>query len=196
MRTECLSRPGAARNIAAAALLQSGRTARPSCKQKREAALIYNEQLFTKLDESFPGQDLDEDWPSYSGISRLEDGPIPIACTLRSTVATYTITFQRAQQLQRDLGRSGRVAVLCASNELFRRYLDFKELRTSFLAVTSREEAAGVADSVRRFIFSMPEFVAGHQFDTVLLIDVNRNEVPDGPYAAAALRKFASQVAG
>ena len=151
-------------------------------------------KVLALVDESFPGQDLDEDWPSYSGISRLEDGPIPIACTLRSTVATYTITFQRAQQLQRDLGKSGRVAVLCASNQLFRRYLDFKELRTTFLAVTSREEAAGVADSVRRFIFSMPEFVAGHQFDTVLLIDVNRNEVPDGPYAAAALRKFASQV--
>lgn len=151
-------------------------------------------KVLSLVDESFPGQDLDEDWPSYSGISRLEDGPIPIACTLRSTAATYTITFQRAQQLQRDLGKSGRVAVLCASNELFRRYLDFKELRTSFLAVTSREEAAGVADSVRRFIFSMPEFVAGRQFDTVLLIDVNRKEVPDGPYAAAALRKFASQV--
>lgn len=151
-------------------------------------------KVLSLVDESFPGQDLDEDWPAYSGISRLEDGPTPIACTLRSTVATYTIAFQRAQQLQRDLGKSGRVAVLCASNELFKRYLDFKELRASFLAVTSREEAAGVADSVRRFIFSMPEFVAGHQFDTVLLIDVNRNEVPDGPYAAAALRKFASQV--
>ena len=151
-------------------------------------------KVLSLVDESFPGQDLDEDWPAYSGISRLEDGPTPIACTLRSTVATYTIAFQRAQHLQRDLGKSGRVAVLCASNELFKRYLDFKELRASFLAVTSREEAAGVADSVRRFIFSMPEFVAGHQFDTVLLIDVNRNEVPDGPYAAAALRKFASQV--
>jgi hypothetical protein len=151
-------------------------------------------KVLALVDESFPGQDLDEDWPTYSGISRLEDGPMPIACTLRSTVATYTITFQRAQQLQKDLGKSGRVAVLCASNELFKRYLDFKELRNSFLAVTSREEAAGVADSVRRFVFSMPEFVAGHQFDTVLLIDVNRNEVPEGPYAAAALRKFASQV--
>lgn len=151
-------------------------------------------KVLALVDESFPGQDLDEDWPSYSGVSRLDDGPTPIACTLRSTVAMYTMTFQRAQQLQRDLGKSGRVAVLCASNELFKRYLDFKELRNSFLAITSREEATGVADSVRRFIFSMPEFVAGHQFDTVLLIDVNRNEVPDGPYAAAALRKFASQV--
>lgn len=151
-------------------------------------------KVLALVDESFPGQDLDEDWPNYSGISRLEDGPMPIACTLRSTVATYTITFQRARHLQKNLGKSGRVAVLCASNELFKRYLDFKELRNSFLAVTSREEATGVADSVRRFVFSMPEFVAGHQFDTVLLIDVNRNEVPEGPYAAAALRKFVSQV--
>jgi hypothetical protein len=28
----------------------------------------------------------------------------------------------------------------------------------------------------------------------VLLIEVNRAEVPDGPYSAAALRKFVSQV--
>ena len=40
----------------------------------------------------------------------------------------------------------------------------------------------------------MPEYVAGLQYDTVLLIDVNRGEVPDGPYSLAALRKFASQV--
>jgi hypothetical protein len=151
-------------------------------------------KVLALVDESFPGQDLDEDWPSYSGVSKLDDGPRPAVCTLRSTVATYTIAFQRALHLQRDLGKSGRVAVLCASNELFKRYLDFKELRASYVAVTSREEAAGVADSAKRFIFSMPEYVAGHQFDTVLLIDVNRNEVPDGPYAAAALRKFASQV--
>jgi hypothetical protein len=146
------------------------------------------------VDESFPGQDLDEDWPVYSGISKLEDGPKPIACTLKSTIATYTVAFQRAKYLQRELGKAGRVAVLCASNELFKRYLGFQELRSAYLAITSREEAAGVVDSARRFIFSMPEYVAGHQFDTVLLIDVNRGEVPDGPYAAAALRKFASQI--
>jgi hypothetical protein len=151
-------------------------------------------KVLTLVDESFPGQDLDEDWPSYNGVSALKDGPMPIACTLRSTVATYTVAFQRAQKLQKALGKSGRVAVLCASNELFKRYLEFKDLRASFLAVTSREEAAIASESVRRFIFSMPEFVAGHQFDTVLLIDVNRDEVPNGPYAAAAMRKFASQV--
>lgn len=146
------------------------------------------------IDESFPGQDLDDDWPRYSGISRTEDGPVPTICTVKSTIATYTQVFTRARSLQRSLGKNGRVAVLCASNELFSRYLDFSELRDYFIPLTSRDEASGALHSVRKFLFSMPEYVAGLQFDTVLLIDVNRGEVPDGPYSAAALRKFVSQV--
>ena len=96
--------------------------------------------------------------------------------------------------MQRELGKAGRVAVLCASNELFSGYLNFSGLRDSFVAITSRDEAASISQSTRKFLFSMPEFVAGLQFDTVLLIDVNQGEVPDGPYSAAALRKFVSQV--
>lgn len=146
------------------------------------------------IDNSFPGQDLDEDWPRYTGVSRIADGPVPTIFTTKSVVATYTLVFRRARDLQRELGKNGRVAVLCASNRLFSRYLEFGELRDYFAAVTSREEASGLPQHARKFLFSMPEFVAGLQFDTVLLIDVNQNEVPDGPYATAALRKFASQV--
>lgn len=151
-------------------------------------------QTLARIDESFPGQDLDEEWPQYRGVSKLEDGPTPTACMMSSTVATYTLVFQRARMLQRELGKEGRVAVLCASNELFKRYLDFSELRDSFVAITSRDEASSISRSTRKFLFSMPEFVAGLQFDTILLIDVNQGEVPDGPYSAAALRKFVSQV--
>ena len=146
------------------------------------------------IDESFPGQDLDEEWPKYSGISRTDDGPTPTAFETKSVVATYTLVFQRARSLQRELGRKGRVAVLCASNDLFMRYLNFEDLQDTFVPITSREEASSVSFSQRKFIFSMPEFVAGLQFDSVLLIDVNQGAVPDGPYSAAALRKFVSQV--
>ena len=144
--------------------------------------------------QSFPGQDLDDDWPQYKGVSRIEDGPKPTICTTKSTVATYTIVFQRARALQKELGRNGRVAVLCASNNLFSQYLEFTDLRDHFVAVTSRDEASAKSPNARKFLFSMPEFVAGLQFDTVLLIDVNQDEVPEGPYATAALRKFAAQV--
>ncbi|MGF6570851.1 hypothetical protein ABH945_002962 [Paraburkholderia sp. GAS333] len=144
--------------------------------------------------QSFPGQDLDDDWPQYKGVSRIKDGPQPTICTVKSTVATYTTVFGRARTLQKELGRNGRVAVLCASNNLFGRYLEFTDLRDHFVAATSRDEASAKSPNSRKFLFSMPEFVAGLQFDTVLLIDVNQDEVPEGPYATAALRKFAGQV--
>lgn len=146
------------------------------------------------IDQSFPGQDLDEDWPNYSGVAQTQDGPIPTVCELISTSATYNIVFKRARDLQRKLDRGHRVAVLCASYELFKRYLEYDELRDLFNAITSRDDVSGIPHSTKKFILSMPEFVAGLQFDTVLLIEVNRSEVPDGPYSAAALRKFVSQV--
>ena len=40
----------------------------------------------------------------------------------------------------------------------------------------------------------MPEYVAGLQFDTVLLLDANQDEVPEGPYSAARLRSFVAQI--
>lgn len=146
------------------------------------------------IDQSFPGQDLDDDWPAYSGVSRTEDGPVPTICALNSTLQTYTTVFKRAKEIQRKLGRGRRVVVLCASNDLFLRHLEYKSFREDFCVIASRDDVSGIASSTKKFIFSMPEFVAGLQFDTVLLIEVNRGEVPDGPYSSATLRKFASQV--
>jgi len=146
------------------------------------------------IDKNFPGLDLDADWPAYSGISKTQDGPVPTVCELQSTISTYGVVFKRATSLQHKLGKEKRVAVLCCSYELFQRYLDFPELREDFYAITSRDDAFGLPHTRKKFIFSIPEYVAGLQYDTVLLIDVNRGEVPEGPFSAAALRKFVSQV--
>jgi hypothetical protein len=40
----------------------------------------------------------------------------------------------------------------------------------------------------------MPEYVAGTQFDTVYLIEVNKDEVPEGSYHSSAMRKFISNI--
>ena len=146
------------------------------------------------IDDSFPGQNLDDDWPQYTGISQIDDGPIPIICNLPSTNAIYSIVFKRARAKQKELGKSGRVAILCASNELFAKYFSFSAFRDNFVAITSRDDASAILKGTRKFVFSMPEYVAGLQFHTVFLIDANKGEVPEGPYAAAALRKFVSQV--
>lgn len=151
-------------------------------------------EALSRIDASFPGQNLDDDWPQYTGVSQIEDGPLPTICNMPSTNAVYRDVFPRARAKQRELGKSGRVAILCASNELFGKYLQYSAFRDHFVSISSREDASATIKSTRKFIFSMPEYVAGLQFDTVYLIDANKNEVPDGAYAAAAQRKFVSQL--
>jgi hypothetical protein len=151
-------------------------------------------QALSSIDKGFPGEDLDSDWPAYSGIAKTGDGLVPIVCELNSRLATYGTVFKRASSLQSRLGIKKRVAVLCCSYDAFKWYLDRPELRGDFYPITSRDEALAIPHSARKFVFSMPEYVAGLQYDAVLLIDVNRGEVPEGPYSAAALRKFVSQV--
>lgn len=61
----------------------------------------------TAIDQTFPGQDLDSDWPAYSGISKTEDGPIPTVCELSTTIETYGAVFKRASHSKRLDKKSG-----------------------------------------------------------------------------------------
>jgi hypothetical protein len=146
------------------------------------------------IDKSFPGDDFREEWPAYKGIAKAKDGPVPTLTVLKTTVDSYRFAFTRAKELQRRLERQGRVAVLCASTELFSKYLTAGDLKSLFVAITSRDDIAQINLSPKKFVFSSPEYVAGLQFHTVLLIEVNKNETPQGPYSASSTRKFASQV--
>ena len=40
-------------------------------------------QALSSIDKGFPGEDLDSDWPAYSGIAKTADGPVPIVCELK-----------------------------------------------------------------------------------------------------------------
>jgi hypothetical protein len=158
------------------------------------------ERVLKSIDQSFPGQDLDDEWPEYKGISRTQDGPLPALCECDSVAKTFGIAFRRATAFQAKLGVKGRVAVLCASNELFKHHLAMPDkllmpqLKEAYEAITSRDQASQISTSKKKFIFSMPEYVAGLQFDTVILIEVNEAEVPKGAYSMPAKRKFVSQV--
>lgn len=147
-----------------------------------------------KIDEQFPGQNLDDEWPQYTGVSQIESGPRPIACELESMNATYSTVFKRAKDRQKQIGKTGRVAILCVSNEQFLKYLNYSAYKNDYVAITSRDDAATITKSAKKFIYSMPEYVAGLQFETVYIIDANNNEIPDGAYAASASRKFIAQL--
>ena len=151
-------------------------------------------RLLSYIDSTFPGVDLDEEWPAYSGVSRIESGPTPICCTFRSVVEQYNRVFARAHRWARRLERGNKVAVLCLNEENFETYLNAGEHKRKFVAVTSREELGKLRYAGKRFILSRPEYVAGLQFDTVLLVDVNEHGVSEEDLGIGARRRFISEL--
>lgn len=145
-----------------------------------------------KIDDAIPGQNLDDDWPPYGGVARTGDGPLPTV-TVLPNISSYGAVLRRAKQLQHNLASKGRVAVLFINADSYKHYSEREDLKDFFVAISSRDDASVNFRSTKRFILSMPEYVAGLQFDTVLLLDVDQAETPEGPYSAARLRSFVAQ---
>jgi len=157
----------------------------------------YSPQIsatLASLDGHFPGIHISEDWPTYVGVSKTASGPIPEAREYLTTVALYNDVFPRASYVQRKLPRRKKVAVLCASYDLFDQYANAGQHKELFISIRSRDELPTIVHSGKRFIFSLPEYVAGLQFEAVFLIEVNNDEIPRGPYSTSARRKFLSQL--
>jgi hypothetical protein len=60
--------------------------------------------------------------------------------------------------------------------------------------IRSRDDVDQLRYMNRRIVFSMPEYVAGLQFDSVVLADVNGDLVPDGNYKGHQERRFLSEL--
>src|SRR3954469_22871110 len=54
------------------------------------------------------------------------------------------------------------------------------QFRGKFIPVESREPSSELRHAGKRFVFSMPEYVAGLQFDTVYLIHVDQADSANG----------------
>lgn len=135
-------------------------------------------QFLHCLDQSFPAEDFGAEWIGSVARSLVESGPTPKLLELSSTQDIYKTVFSEASRIAKQSGKSGRsIAVLCASYETFNTYLQAGEFKKSYLAITSRDEVSTVSHAGKRFIFSMPEYVAGLQFESVILIDANSGEL-------------------
>lgn len=150
------------------------------------------------IDQAFPAAGISEelgfDWRPIGLGCRKESGLRPILVRAQNTTDIYNNVFPRARRAAIALQKGRRVAVLCASEALFKRYSEAGQYRDAFLPISDREQLSGLRHAGKRFVFSMPDFVAGVQFDTVFLIEVNDGEVEDGPYSTSALRRFVSTV--
>lgn len=150
------------------------------------------------IDQAIPAagiaEELGNEWRNVTTNSRLPPGRKPTLTVLDNTLATYRHVFPRARRKARLLGKGGAVAVLCLSEQLFESYLQAGEHKDAFVAITDREEFTPASKSRNKFVLSMPEFVAGMQFDTVYLIEVNDGEVREGPDVQGRRLQFVTQV--
>lgn len=155
------------------------------------AELVRLEQVFrytpqiaeflADLDASFPAFDVPGEWDAYAGKAQLGNGEKPELMVFDDELHLFHVIFNNAEKIARSTAGGGRrVAVLCASEEAFDRYLAAAAGQFSgrHLPIVSREPSSELRHAGKRFIFSMPEYVAGLQFDTVFLIHVDAGEAP------------------
>jgi hypothetical protein len=133
------------------------------------------------LDATFPAVDVPSEWDAYAGKAELGSGKKPEIVAYSDDAALFKDVFGKAARVARSIDGGGRrVAVLCASEDMFDVYL--KAARGQFpgehVPITSREPSSELRHAGKRFVFSMPEYVAGLQFDTVFLMHVDVAEAP------------------
>jgi hypothetical protein len=144
-----------------------------------------------------PGLDLSDDWNVAAATSGLASGPTPIFRVLPTKLALYKEAISLAKKSMYDARkRGGRVAILCMDPDRFSEYkraVEVQEPKDVFV-VSSRDDAVRLPFMAKRIVFSTPEYVAGLQFDTVILVDVNRDLVPEGGYRGHQQRRFLSEL--
>lgn len=153
--------------------------------------------LIDSIRENAPGLDLSEDWDIPSGTSMMESGPMPTFSISENLLDTFKKAFDLASELQRDARKNdGRLAILCMDSDRFESYLPAAtaQKKDEVFIISSREDVDNIRYAGKKAIFSTPEYVAGLQFDSVILLDVNQNLVPDGKFAGFHLRRFISEL--
>lgn len=133
------------------------------------------------LDATFPAIDVPGEWDAYVGKAQLENGATPELTVYQDELHLFSSVFPEAEKIARSTTGGGRrVAVLCASEEMFDRYLEIAagQFKGKHIPIANREPSSELRHAGKRFVFSMPEYVAGLQFDTVFLIHVDGEEAP------------------
>jgi hypothetical protein len=152
-------------------------------------------EFLADLDATFPAINVSDEWEAYSG--RAEgDGVKPELTVYPDEVSLFRTVFNEALSVARSIEGGGRrVAVLCVSEEQFDKYVTAAggQFLGKHIAITSREPSSELRHAGKRFVFSMPEYVAGLQFDTVFLVHVDAIEAPTGAQDGVR-RRFISNV--
>jgi hypothetical protein len=144
-----------------------------------------------------PALDLSEDWNLPIGVVSTTSGAVPRYQIVPHKREMFRAAMGEAIALSREARKhSGRVAVLCLDSENFSEYIHAAEGQygNEAIIIASRDDTEKLRYAGRRFILSTPEYVAGLQFHTVVLVDANDAQVPEGQHRSYQLRRFLSEL--
>lgn len=146
------------------------------------------------LDAAFPAMDLEGEFSTYAGKSQNRDGDTPLLGAFQNDINLVDDVFDRAKRLAlRVEGGGSQVAVLCLNELLFEKICAAGRVNDKFIAIKTREDLKELRYAKNKCVFSMPEFVAGLQFDTVFLIHANSADY-DENRGQGARRRYVSRV--
>jgi hypothetical protein len=147
------------------------------------------------LDAFFPTVDLGGDWglSLADAESKVGSGSVPTLYRHAEVREERRSVLYDALEERR---KGARVAVLCVRHDDFDNYLAAVSVSAPqfFQVIQSRDDVEQLRYSKRKIVISTPEFVAGLQFDTVILAGLEARFSQNAPYQAYELRRFLSEL--
>jgi len=129
------------------------------------------------------------------GRSVALSGPLPELFIVPTKTLVLRKAVDLAQEQFKDARkRRGRVAILALDDARFTEYLPAArhQYEKTLFVIAGRDDIEKMRFSRGKTVFSTPEYVAGQQFDTVILIDANKDLVPDGKFKGLHMRRVLS----
>jgi hypothetical protein len=131
------------------------------------------------LDATFPAIDLAGEWEEYAATAEVAEGERPTLTIFKDEAELIKIIVDTAIRQARRLG-GRRVAILCVNETLFDHYDKILKIRFKdrLIHISSRDTVLDLQHAGKKPILSMPEYVAGLQFEAVHLIHVDAQDAP------------------
>ncbi|WP_336234813.1 UvrD-helicase domain-containing protein [Achromobacter dolens] len=146
------------------------------------------------LDASFPAMDLEGEYATYVAESQQEQGETPTLTVYETDIKLVDRVFEQAARMAREIdGAGSQVAVLCLNEGLFDKIRSAGRVEDKFVSITTREDFKELRYAKGKCVFSMPEFVAGLQFHSVILIHANSADY-DEDQGLGTRRRYVSRV--
>ena len=150
-------------------------------------------RLLEHIDGAFPALDLEEEWQTYAGASTQQEGGTPRLNLYSNMTSMLDGVIKEAHRFAKQEGGKN-VAVLCMSDSHFIKFINAGRIRNSISVVESNTDLTPIRNARQRCIFSMPENVAGLQFDRVYVINVDKQELDDADMSFGAHRQILSRL--